>query len=454
MKLLALAPAGAAAALAVSLLAPSNSLAFVIAGPPLGLDQRDVRVFDNFADASANDNTTAHPDFPGFTGAELALWKATVEWGSLPHGSGGGDPTQPNLGDGCANFDPTWQGDAPGPGGPGDNVFSALTSCGGGMFAFTEVSPGGGWRIRFCEEFVWDDGPGADLLGLDLQGVAVHEYGHALGLGHSTVANASMSPSVSPVAARSIEADDIAGMQFQYGPKAAGKPRIDAVLVGPALVHIQGAGFAPTDNEVWLPNVGGDGTPLVVAGLSSTAGGTAIEFPLPAGTGPGDALVRIPGAGGAALSNAYPFDPEGMETLTYCTGKANSLGCVPFMSTMGLPSATDPDPFRLIGSNVVPQEFGILLYGTSGRSNLSFHNGRLCVKAPLTRLLPPKSSGSTGLPPCTGVLRVNFNARIQSGADPSLIVGQRVNAQWLHRDPGVDAFQDGLTDGAEFFIHP
>lgn len=454
MKLLALAPAGAAVALAAWLLAPARSLAFVVAGPPLDLDQRDVRVFDNFVDPTANDNTMPHPDFPGSTGAGLALWKAVVEWGSLPHGSGAGDPTQATLGDGCADFDPTWQGRASGPGGPSDNVFSALSSCGGGLLAFTETSPAGGWRIRFCEEFVWDDGPGADVLGVDIQGVAVHQYGFALGLGSSSVPGASMSPGTQPVAARSIEADDIAGVQFLYGRKSAGKPRIDAVLVGPAEVWIHGAQFAPTGNDVWLPQPGGDGTPLVVAGLASSAGGTVLQFPIPAGSGPGDALVRLPGAGGGALSNAYPYGPAGTGARTYCTGKTSSLGCLPTMGSTGLPSASDPTPFRLIGTDVIPDQFGILLYGTNGRSNLAFHSGRLCVKAPRIRLLPPKNAGSAGAPPCSGVLRVDFNARIQSGVDPSLVVGQRVVAQWLYRDPGVDVFNDGLTDAIDFSVGP
>ncbi len=444
---------GAWAALA-TLLATAAPAAFVIAGPPLGIDQRDVRVFDNFADPSANDNTTPHPQFPGFTGAELALWKAVVEWGSEPHGSGAGDPTQPVLGSGGANFDPTWQGLAPGPGGAGDNVFSALSSCGGGLVAFTEVSPGGGWRIRFCDDLVWDDGPGDVLQGIDLQGVAVNQYGRALGLGSSAVAGASMAPGTPPLEARSIEGDDAAGLQFQYGAAGPAKPRVADVVVGPGGVLVTGSGFAPAGNEVWLPQPGGDGTPLVVSGLASTGGGTTLQLAVPAASGPGDLLVKVPGAGGSTLSNAHPYDPAGTPPTTYCSAKTSSLGCLPSIGWTGAPSVSATAPFRLIGSDVVPDEFGLVLYGTNGRANLSFHGGKLCVKAPVTRTLPPKSSGSPGSPPCAGVLRVDFGARIQSGVDPQLVPGQTVRAQWLYRDPGVDAFGDGLTDAIEFTVTP
>ena len=49
-------------------------------GPQHALDfaQRDVRVFDNFQDPEANDNQVRHPNWPGYTGVELAVWKAVM----------------------------------------------------------------------------------------------------------------------------------------------------------------------------------------------------------------------------------------------------------------------------------------------------------------------------------------------------------------------------------------
>lgn len=106
-----LALAFVAGAGALAFVRPPAAPAYSLLGGSLGTGQRDVRVFDNFTDATANDNTTPHPSFPGYTGAELAIWKASVEWGSHLHGDGQGDPHQPGgLGSGGANFDTTWQG--------------------------------------------------------------------------------------------------------------------------------------------------------------------------------------------------------------------------------------------------------------------------------------------------------------------------------------------------------
>ena len=70
----------------------STSQAFGLLGQELGISQRDVRVFENFSDSSANDNTSPSPMFPGATGLELSLWKGVIEWGSGPHGDGSGLP--------------------------------------------------------------------------------------------------------------------------------------------------------------------------------------------------------------------------------------------------------------------------------------------------------------------------------------------------------------------------
>jgi hypothetical protein len=52
-----------------------------------------------------------------------------------------------------------------------------------------------------------------------IEGVQVHEIGHALGLGHTNVSGATMFPSVSACnnSPASIEADDIAGINALYG---------------------------------------------------------------------------------------------------------------------------------------------------------------------------------------------------------------------------------------------
>ena len=59
--------------------------------------------------------------------------------------------------------------------------------------------------------------------GFYIEDIATHEFGHALGLGHSTVGTATMYPSISMCSqqARSLDADDIAGVLSLYPPTTA-----------------------------------------------------------------------------------------------------------------------------------------------------------------------------------------------------------------------------------------
>jgi hypothetical protein len=56
--------------------------------------------------------------------------------------------------------------------------------------------------------------------GFYIEDIAAHEFGHALGLGHSASPAATMYPSVSTCATgnRTLDADDIAGVQALYPP--------------------------------------------------------------------------------------------------------------------------------------------------------------------------------------------------------------------------------------------
>ena len=61
--------------------------------------------------------------------------------------------------------------------------------------------------------------------GFYIEDIAAHEFGHALGMGHSAVQGATMYPSTSSCNAnnRSLDADDIAGILFLY-PARTGAP--------------------------------------------------------------------------------------------------------------------------------------------------------------------------------------------------------------------------------------
>ncbi len=315
-RLLALSGLAAAGLAVAALSAPMRTAAFDTIGGSLGQGQRDFRVWNNFGDAAANNNTTPNASFPGFTGAVMAIWKGHVEWASEPYaGTGAGDGLSSNLvlGSGGANFDNIFQGTHTAAGGNNGNVHSELAGSSGSTLAFMQGPISDGWTIKYYETWTWQDGPGAVSTGVDLQGVATHEIGHSLGLDHTGVSGSTMLPSISGTGTgqRSIESDDIAGVQFIYGVKAGDKPKITSLAgsktIGETLV-INGTNFSTTGNEVWFTKLASDGVAVKLTGVASTGGGTQISVTVPAGIQDGEVMVKRSGSGNADLSNAWPID--------------------------------------------------------------------------------------------------------------------------------------------------
>jgi len=306
---------GLALGTALLLVSPDESRGFSLLGHSLGQSQRDFRVFNNFTAPGANNNTLAETNFPTYDGAVMAIWKGCVEWGSGPHADGSSGDTQSNIGDGGADFDPSFQGLDNDNGGSFGNTHAQINSDNPGVFAF-QSGGSGGWRIRYHQNWNWADGPGP-ILGneADLQGIGCHEYGHALGLGHSASGSATMANGTGTgiIGTRSINADDSAGIQAIYGVKSGSKPEITALAydTGTNEVLITGFNFNASGNEVWFTQggIGGNGTPIKATNVSSTSGGTQIDLFLPAQAGSGDVLVRT-GGGGSGLSNAWPIETD------------------------------------------------------------------------------------------------------------------------------------------------
>jgi hypothetical protein len=464
MKIHHLALPTVALGVAAVLVFPKESVGFNTLGGSLGLTQRDVRVFNNFSDASANNNVITDINWPGQTGAPMSIWKACAEWASELHGgTGAGDPLQ-TVGSGGADFDITWQGLANGVGGTNDNIHSELQTGTDpmGTLAFTETPISTGWRIRYYDWWSWQDGPGSVGSGVDLQGVACHEYGHALGLDHTGVGGATMLPSISGTGTgqRSINSDDMAGVQFIYGVKSGSKPHISGCDNQNPLT-ITGTGFSATNNEVWFTN-GTTSTAtmsdprIIVTGVASSGGGTSITVNIPVNAGKGDVLVKnSAGSTGANLSNAYPVDPTApplcIPPTVYCTAKVNSEFCVPVIGYIGHPSASG-SPFDITGAEFINKKFGLLFYGTQP-FGAAFQGGHLCVKSPTKRTPPQTSGGSPTGNDCTGFYTVDFDALIQAGTNPNLVQGAMVYAQWWARDPTeFTGFGTSLSDAISFEI--
>ena len=166
---------------------------------------------------------------------------------------------------------------------------------------------------------------------------------------------------------------------------------------------------------------------LVVAGSRSNAGG--------------------PDSGVVKCYRLFPVAPA-----SYCTGKTNSVGCVPTVSSSGLASSTSSSAFLIGCSNQINQKSGLLMYAHAPKV-APFQGGTLCVRAPLKRTPPQSSGGSATGVDCTGTFSFDFNAAIQGGTDPTLVTGAEIYAQYWGRDPG-SASTTSLSNALRFVINP
>ena len=224
-----------------------------------------------------------------------------------------------------------------------------------------------------------------------------------------------------------------------------------------------------------------DATNLVQGGSSGIhlfirdvwAGTTTMVDVTPSGTQGNSASYNASiSADGRAVSfqslatNLVPGDTNGKQDVfvrdcgtssaprVFCLAKTNSLACTPTIGFTGLPSASASTGFDISATNVVSQKIGLLIYGKNGPTTLAFQGGWLCVQPPLQRTFLQGSGGSSS-PDCSGAYHVDFNAWIASGADPALVAGQDVWAQYWSRDPGFQPPAGiGLTDALAFTIAP
>lgn len=186
-----------------------------------------------------------------------------------------------------------------------------------------------------AETYYWWDGTGklvdADIVfyegafhfytvsgcsgGIYVENVAIHEFGHALGLGHSSLSGATMAPSMSSycdLTQLTLEADDIAGIESLYPGGGSSTP----------------APTAPTSLAV-AQNAGSPSTSLVLnwGDSSSVEGGFRIER-----SSGGGAFAQV----GQVGANVTTFTNSALTsgtTYTYRVVAYNSTGTSPYSNT-------------------------------------------------------------------------------------------------------------------------
>jgi hypothetical protein len=270
-----------------------------------------------------------------------------------------------------------------------------------------------------------------------------HEYGHALGLGHSANGGATMAPSTSAgsTTPRSIAGDDVLGIQCIYGVASATKPVITATVASAGTLTIHGSQFGATGNEVWFTNAnvttsGSD--PIVrVTSVTSTGGGTLITVTIPAAAAPGDVLVNKSGTGGATLSNAFPTDLVG---------------------TFGIPPGPRPDI-----TSVTPSTIDALIPGTDQTivitgtnldltTDLQLDGGSIAasrytiVNATTITLDMPQAStlGSHNLGVTDGVVTDTFGVTIVAPALPKYELGNGDPLNVVNASAGMSFIVSGV----------
>jgi hypothetical protein len=261
---------------------------------------------------------------------------------------------------------------------------------------------------------------------------------------------------------RSLDPDDIAGVQAVYGPRdTAVKPEILG-LSGPGpTITITGVNFAPTDNEVWFTQADPATTsaPVAVTGLLSN--GTSIMVTVPSGVGPGDIQVKKGGVNdGKGLSNAFgiaPLLPGQCLVVNYCTAGLSSSFCTPTITWTGNPSASAGSGFTLTCEGLNGQRTSLIYYGTNGRQSTAWgplSPSFMCVAAPRQRTPSANSGGTNGS--CDGTISLDWNLYIAThptALGVPFTAGDIVDAQCWYRDP-LAPKTTNLSDAVEFTVCP
>lgn len=284
-------------------------------------------------------------------------------------------------------------------------------------------------------------------------------------------------------------AGDVGGASATTGGSGETTPHQDACPPGYATSgfnscrgHVDGAGGDGGPGIVQLHSPRGRvGTSPLTADILLPLGATIDQFcaPVPTGLsvagttylqpdiGEGVALIELdsddcdsnglPDTYEMAVEPGRDLDHDGLldacdNSVAYCAPNSTG-GCAAVLGSTGVASASSAAGFELVASQLPGRRSGQIFYGL-GTASTPFSNGKLCVTAPIQRLPPGGTGGTTGA--CDGELRTDWNA--WRAAHPSALgapfaAGQALHAQaWFREFAGFS--QPRLSNALRFQLAP
>ncbi len=158
--------------------------------------------------------------------------------------------------------------------------------------------------------------------------------------------------------------------------------------------------------------------------------------------------------GSRADVGAFPFDARWCGVAgTWCTGKENSLGCVPSLDVQGSTSLSGPDDLRIVATEFVNNVNGRVCWSTQP-AETPFQGGTLCLGGSIQRgAVMPTGGNPSPLRDCSGSLRLDVTYAWL--ATRAIGPGTTLYFQFVARDAAnLDGTGFSLSNAVEMTICP